>query len=334
MRRPKQLASNSSPRGVFITATDTGVGKTLIASALVRCLIQRGIDVGVMKPIETGVSRSAKARSDGARLRRAAGNCDPMAEVSPYVFRLPVAPVSAARAEGTTVRMAPIVRAFHALSQKHTFMAVEGVGGVYAPLTSLLNVLDIIYQLKLPAIVVGQSGLGGINHALLTLHALRQRNIPILALVLNQCRPVRTETARLQEQSTVTLLRRLSKVPVVGPIPFSPRVNQEWNKDLVRLAGTAPITRLARLVLARIIDEGSSQNGGVARDKRGPKAEGVQAEGQRSEIRTLQPASPVSPASLESGIRACSRSIMNTAGSHLLDERFDCVADVRSLEDR
>ena len=268
MQQTKQQASNSRPRGVFITATDTGVGKTLVASALVWCLTQRGIDVGVMKPIETGVSGSAKARSDGARLRRAAGNHDPMAEICPYTFRLPVAPLSAARAEGTTVRIATIIRAFHALRQKHTFMAVEGVGGVYAPLTSSLNVLDLLYRLKLPAIVVGQSGLGGINHALLTLHALRQRNIPILALVLNQRRPVRTKTARLQEQSTVTLLRRLSKVPVVGPIPYRPRVNQEWNKDLVRLAETAPITRLARLVLARIIHEGSSQNGGVARDKR------------------------------------------------------------------
>jgi dethiobiotin synthetase len=267
MKLDKRHARDSSARGVFITATDTGVGKTLVASALVWCLTQRGIDVGVMKPIETGVSRSAKARSDGARLRRAAGNCDPMAEVSPYVFRLPVAPVSAARAEGTTVRIATIIRAFHALRQKHRLMAVEGVGGVYAPLTASLNVLDLLYQLKLPAIVVGQSGLGGINHALLTLHALRQRNIPILALVLNQRRPVHTKTARLQEQSTVTLLRRLSKVPVVGPIPYRPHVNQKWNEELVRLAGTAAITKLARLVLARMLHEGSSQNGGVARDK-------------------------------------------------------------------
>ena len=242
----------SMNHGIFITGTDTGVGKTLVTSALVRCLVQRGVDVGVMKPIETGVSRSPKAQSDGARLRKAAGGHDPLTKVSPYVFQLPVAPLSAAQAEGTTVRMASIIRAFHALSQKHAFMAVEGVGGVYAPLTSSLNVVDLIYQLKLPAIVVGHSGLGGINHALLTLQALRQRKIPIVALVLNQRRPVRTKTARLQEQSTVALLRRLSQVPVVGPIPYSPRVNQSWNKNLVRLAGTAPITRLARLVLASV----------------------------------------------------------------------------------
>ena len=250
MRRAKRLATDSSSRGVFITATDTGVGKTLVASALVMRLIQRGIDVGVMKPIETGVSRSTKSQSDGARLRRAAGSHDPIAEVSPYVFRLPVAPLSAARAEKTTVQIATIMRAFRALSQKHAFMLVEGVGGVQVPITQSLNMLDIIYRMKLHAIVIGPSGLGGINHALLTLHALRRRKIPIMALVLNQCRPVRTKIARAQEQSTVSLLRMLAGVPVIGPLPYSPRVNRNWDEGLVRLAETAPITRLSRLILA------------------------------------------------------------------------------------
>jgi dethiobiotin synthetase len=259
MQRVKQLATDSRPRGIFVTATDTGVGKTLVTSALVMCLTRRGIDVGVMKPIETGVSRSAKTQSDGARLRSAAGSHDPMAEVSPYVFRLPVAPLSAARAEGKTVRVATIMRAFHALRQKHIFVAVEGVGGIEVHITQSLNVLDLIYKMKLSAIVVGQSGSGGINHALLTLHALRRQKIPIVALVLNQRQPVRTKTARLQEQSTVNLLGLLAGIPVVGPLPYSQHVNRNWNDGLVRLARTAPITRLARLVLARIIHEGSSR---------------------------------------------------------------------------
>ena len=250
MRRTARYTNDSSLQGVFITATDTGVGKTLVTSALVVCLTRQGIDVGVMKPIETGVSRSTKSQSDGARLRNAAGNCDPMAEVSPYVFRLPVAPFSAARAEKTTVKIATIMRAFRALSQKHAFMLVEGVGGVQVPITQSLNMLDIIYRMKLHAIVIGPSGLGGINHALLTLHALRRRKIPIMALVLNQCRPVRTKIARAQEQSTVSLLRMLAGVPVIGPLPYSPRVNRNWDEGLVRLAGTAPITRLSRLILA------------------------------------------------------------------------------------
>lgn len=250
MRLANRHPQDSRPRGIFVTATDTGVGKTLVTSALVTCLTRQGIDVGVMKPIETGVSRSARAQSDGARLRSAAGSCDPMAEVSPYVFRLPMAPFSAARAEKTTVQIATIMRAFRALSQKHALMMVEGVGGVQVPITQSLNVLDLIYQVKLSAIVIGQSGSGGINHALLTLHALRQRKIPIVALVLNQCQPVRTKIARAQEQSTVSLLRMLAGVSVIGPLPYSPSVNRNWDEGLVRLAGTVPIRKLARLILA------------------------------------------------------------------------------------
>ena len=249
MRLAKRHPHDSRPRGVFVTATDTGVGKTLVTSALVMCLTQRGIDVGVMKPIETGVSRSTKAQSDGARLRRAAGSQDPMTEVSPYVFRLPVAPLSAARAEGTAVRVTTIMRAFRALRRKHALMVVEGAGGIYVPINKSLNMLDLIYRMKLSAIVVGRSGLGGINHALLTLQALRRRKIPIVALVLNQRHPVRTKIALAQEQSTVSLLRLLAGVPVVGPLPYNPSLSRTWNEGLVRLAGTAPITKLARLVL-------------------------------------------------------------------------------------
>ena len=250
MRQIKPPAYNSRPQGVFITATDTGVGKTLIASALVKCLTQCGIDVGVMKPIETGVSQSTRAQSDGARLRKASGTRDPTTEVCPYVFRLPVAPLTAARAEGKAVKVRTILQTFHTLRQDHALMVVEGVGGIYAPITQSLNVLDLIYHMKLSAVVVGQSGLGGINHALLTLHALRQRKIPIVALVLNQCRPVRTKIARAQEQSTVSLLRMLAGVPVIGPLSYSLSVNGNWDKGLVRLAKTAPITKLARLILA------------------------------------------------------------------------------------
>jgi dethiobiotin synthetase len=250
MRRTNIQHHNSSPRGVFITATDTGVGKTFVTAALVSHLRQRGINIGVMKPIETGVSRSTRARSDGARLRRAAECHDPMTEVSPYVFRLPMAPLSAARAEQQTIRLGTILRALHALCQKHDFVAVEGAGGVHVPITDSLDGLDLIQRMGLPVIVVGRSGLGGINHALLTLHALRQRKINVIALVLNQPQPVRMKIARMQEQSTLTLLQRLANVPVVGPVPFCSRIQQDWNDGLISLAWTVEIMKLAKLVTA------------------------------------------------------------------------------------
>ncbi|MDH4187234.1 MAG: dethiobiotin synthase, partial [Nitrospira sp.] len=130
MGRTKTELYHSGPRGVFITATDTGVGKTLVTAALVSHLRQRGIDVGVMKPIETGVTPSVKIQSDGARLRQAADSHDPMAEICPYAFRHPMAPLSAADEEGVTIRVATILRAFRRLYQAHTLVAVEGVGGL------------------------------------------------------------------------------------------------------------------------------------------------------------------------------------------------------------
>ncbi|MDP2381420.1 MAG: dethiobiotin synthase [Nitrospirota bacterium] len=250
MRRTNIHHHDSSPRGVFITGTDTGVGKTLVTAALVSHLRQRGIDIGVMKPVETGVARSTRARSDGARLRRAAECHDPMTEVSPYVFRLPMAPLSAARAEQQTIRLATILRAFHALCQKHDFVAVEGAGGIHVPITNSIDGLDLIQRMGLPVIVVGRSGLGGINHALLTLHALRQRKINVIALVLNQPRPVRTKIARMQEQSTLTLLQHLANIPVVGPVPYRSRIQQNWNDGMISLAWTVEIMTLAKLVTA------------------------------------------------------------------------------------
>ena len=250
MRRAKTKSHQSSPRGVFITATDTGVGKTLVAAALVAHLRQRGIDVGVMKPVETGVAPSTKAQSDGPRLREAAGSHDPMAEVCPYVFRCPVAPLSAARAEGKTIRVATILHAFRALRRKHDLLIVEGAGGVHVPITGTLDGLDLMERMGLPVIVVGRSDLGGVNHALLTLTALRQRKIPIVALVLNRVRPVRTTIARTQEQSTSVLLGRLAKVPVIGPLPYHSGVTRTWPDGILQLAWTVEIMALAKLVSA------------------------------------------------------------------------------------
>ena len=184
--------------GIFVTATDTGVGKTVVTAALAVALRTHGYAVGVMKPIETGVLSSEGTGSDAIRLREAARSSDMLTEIRPYVFRRPLAPLDAARLEKRTVRLPTIIRAFRTLQSRHEVVVVEGIGGVYVPITSSLDVSDLIYRMKLPTVVVGRVSLGGINHALLTLRALRQRKIPVLALVLNRTRPAQTVTAQLQ----------------------------------------------------------------------------------------------------------------------------------------
>jgi dethiobiotin synthetase len=250
MRKEKRAAHDSSSRGVFITATDTGVGKTVVTAALAVALRTHGYAVGVMKPIETGVRSSSDAESDAARLRTAAGSSDALTKIRPFAFRLPLAPMDAARFDKQAISLPTIVQALRRLRSRHEVLLAEGVGGVHVPLTSTFNVIDLIYRIKFPVIVVGRVGLGGINHALLTLEALRRRKVSVLALVLNQTLPARTVTARVQEGSTMRLLRQRAGVPVIGPLPYCPALKSNFHIEVAKLANTTAITKLMRLVLA------------------------------------------------------------------------------------
>jgi dethiobiotin synthetase len=234
--------------GIFITGTDTAVGKTLVTAALARSLKRRGLDIGVMKPVETGVVQGRP--SDAVRLARAAQVSDVLDLVRPYAFRLPVAPFDAARAERRTIKMPTIVRAYQQLHARHDLLLVEGAGGVLVPITSTMDVLDLIETLKTPVVVVGRAGLGGVNHAMLTLNALRARTIPILALVLNRAAPAKTAVARQQEQSTVKLLRESAEVPVIGPLPYRAGVDVRFERAVETMAANSEMRKLTKLLLA------------------------------------------------------------------------------------
>jgi dethiobiotin synthetase len=250
MKQPKRHTRDSNSCGVFVTATDTGVGKTVVTAALAVALRSHGYAVGVMKPIETGVSSSTDAKSDAVRLRTAAGSSDALTEIRPYAFRLPLAPMDAARLEKRRITLPTIRRAFHTCQLRHEILLVEGIGGVRVPISSSLDLLELIHLMKFPAIVVGRVGLGGINHALLTLEALRRRKIPILGLVLNRTVSIEKATARLQGSSTVCLLRQFAGVPVIGPLPYRSTLERNFQSEVGRLARAVAITKLMRLVLA------------------------------------------------------------------------------------
>lgn len=197
-------------KGLFVTGTDTGVGKTAIAAALALAARRRGVHVGVMKPIETGRG------GDAERLRTAAGATVPIERVAPYRLRAPLAPWPAAAAEGRTVRLERIARAWAMLARGYDFMIVEGAGGVLVPITPRRTMLDVIALLDLPALIVARSGLGTLNHTLLTVAALRHAHRRILGIVLNDGEAV---VPRALARSNRALLARLCRLPVIGPIP-------------------------------------------------------------------------------------------------------------------
>jgi dethiobiotin synthetase len=236
--------------GVFITGTDTGVGKTLVAATVAMALKKQGHEVGVMKPIETGVVPSTVARSDAARLRAIVESEDAMGAVCPFQLEWPVAPLAAAQAERRVIDPKVIQQVYRLLCQHHAYMIVEGIGGVHVPIARSTEVVDLITRLRIPVVIVGRAGLGGINHALLTIEALRRRKIRIVALVLNRTAPGRSKLARIQERTTLEILRRQAGVPVLGPLPYESDLSRRFRQSVVRLAKSAAITHLTKLVRA------------------------------------------------------------------------------------
>ena len=247
LSRPSQPLPRS---GCFVTGTDTGVGKTLVTVALSLCLKQRGLCVGVMKPIETGQAPDGSGVSDAGRLRATVEAPDPVEVVNPYRFSAPLAPLAAARLAGRTIEIDRIVAAYETLAAGHPMVVVEGIGGVMVPITPQVTVRDLIVRLGLPAVVVGRATVGGVNHALLTVEALRERGVVTLGIVLNHpVAPPRSSTNAMQEDSTVGLVKELSGVPVIGPLPHEASLNQAWEAGLAKIAQHPGIRELAYIVM-------------------------------------------------------------------------------------
>lgn len=200
--------------GVFVVGTDTGVGKTMVAAGLAWALRQRGIDVGVMKPVETG-ARTNRG-SDAEQLRRAAGVSDAIEDIRPYRFVAPLAPLVAARREHTRISLAAITRGYQRLARRHDVIVVEGAGGLMVPLTTTRTTLDLAQTLGLPLLLVIGNRLGALNHALLTVHAAKARNLCFLGGVIN--RPCAEQNAAIHTNPRV--LQALLGFPRWAVVPY------------------------------------------------------------------------------------------------------------------
>ena len=238
------------PKGLFITGTDTNVGKTVVTAALGMALQQTGSTVGIMKPVETGIAPDEPA-SDGYRLKKFFAPYKNVEVRGLYRFSPPVAPLEAARTSQQPINVEDILDAYRGFALHHDYLLVEGVGGILVPLTPTHDIRDLIKMLGLPCLVVSRTGLGSINHTRLTLMGLRQAEIPILGILLNH-----TDTIpEKQQASTVKLIRELSDVPVLGPIPFEPRLRAntrvrpyQWEDGIVKLSNHSAIQEVARML--------------------------------------------------------------------------------------
>lgn len=204
-------------RGVFVTGTDTGVGKTLVVCELIRSIVARGERVVGMKPVAAGAEfRDGAWRNDDVEALAAASSVHaPYAAANPYCLRLPVAPHIAAREEGVTIELAAIRRAYADLCSAADFVVVEGAGGFRVPLGSGFDTADLAQALGLPLVLVIGIRLGCINHALLTIEAIEARGLRLAGWVANRIDP---EMAKADDN--VASLRERIASPLLGEIPY------------------------------------------------------------------------------------------------------------------
>ena len=221
-----------------MTGTDTGVGKTVVAGALAALLKAEGVDVGVMKPIQSGGIRK-KGRlvsEDSHFLLKAADVDDDLALVNPYCLEPALSPNVAARMSGIEIDPVVIHRAFEQLTREHDFVIVEGSGGLLVPIRDDYLMADLILAMDLPAIVVARSTLGTINHSLLTLRHAQHLGISTIGTVING---YREETAGAAETTSPEIIQTLSGVPILGILPYLPSVDVSAARlgDLIAVAG-------------------------------------------------------------------------------------------------
>lgn len=211
--------------GIFITGTDTGVGKTLVAAGLAMALRERGIKVGVMKPIATGCygADNRLVSQDAVFLMEAAENDVPPL-ICPSRFRNPLAPNVASTIEKKEISLKQIFAAYEEMQRRYDYVIVEGIGGLMVPLVKDYFVANMIRDFQLPIVVVSRASLGTINHTLLTLDAALIRGFDIRGILFNR---IPVANFSLAEITNPKIIHELTNIPILGSLPEMDDVDVE-----------------------------------------------------------------------------------------------------------
>ncbi|WP_420264021.1 dethiobiotin synthase [Candidatus Magnetominusculus dajiuhuensis] len=218
-------------RGFFVTGTDTGVGKTVVSALMAVLLMEKGFNVIVRKPIETGCAdvNNTLIPKDGLFLKTITGSTEDLKVITPIRFAHPLAPLAAATAENTTIDIAEIYKSFDCIDNSSVAI-VEGIGGLLVPITETFFASDLIKKLNLPVILVSSNRLGTINHTLLSLEYMKNKAITVAGLVFNNTTSVRD----MSVNTNIGLIRRLTAVPIIATVPFLDTIDYNTLADVAK----------------------------------------------------------------------------------------------------
>ena len=215
-------------KGVFITGTDTGAGKTHFSCLLLRSLRAAGVDAVGFKPFCCG------ERDDAERIYEACDGAVELALINPIWLRVPAAPYTAALVENRALDVATALDAYQTLRSRHAYVVVEGAGGWRVPLTDQMCLSDFAAQLALPVVVVVANRLGALNHTQLTVDSIAARGSVCAGVVLNEPDRAEPDTARITNRG---VLEHLLAVPVLGEIAYGAETAPEAVLDGLRRQG-------------------------------------------------------------------------------------------------
>ena len=202
-------------KSLFITGTDTDIGKTYITAGLAVTLRKSGMDVGVMKPFAAGSAQKKGYKSEDIEiLSRAAMACDPENLVNPQFFEIPASPYTAWKKLKTKPKISTVLSSFKKLTKLHDMILVEGMGGIMTPILKNYYVTNLIKAMKIPTVIVTRSKVGTVNHTIMTVKMCEKYKIPVKGIIINNFDkgyPIKDLTRDLEN---------LTGVKVLGSIPF------------------------------------------------------------------------------------------------------------------
>ena len=200
--------------GLFITGTDTDVGKTFVGGGMAAILKKYGKDVGVFKPMLSGESRE-NPTSDTSILKTMSGDRNTFEQITPFQFAETLAPYVAAKRAGQHISLTQIMQAWKNIKETHEYFIVEGAGGLGVPLGKDYLVADVAKEIGFPILIVARTGLGTVNHIWLTVKVAQSMGLDIAGIILNGAE----EEQGIAEQTNPALIEEMTNIPVLAVLP-------------------------------------------------------------------------------------------------------------------